>query len=280
MIALILAHSILTPRPRLLRRTLQSLFVLVSTLLAGCSTMGGLADSVFLMSTAEEAEMAQKMRPELEKELTLVKDPQLQAYITRVGNKVWANSSPTSEFQPTFQIVKDDEINAFAVLGGFMYVNTGMIEAADDEAELAAVMAHEAGHAILRHGAKNVSRNQGMSVVQQIVLGSDAGQIAELATSVIASGALSNYSRSFEREADTLGVNTLWRAGYDPMAMRTFFSKLVSKYGNSSGGLTAFFASHPATQERMDAVTLQVKSLPPKPYSRPVEELRAAQARL
>lgn len=266
-------------RRSLLRATLWSLALALTGLFSGCAVVGGMADSMFLMSVDDESQMAAKMRPELEKELTLVKDPELNAYVTRVGNKVWANS-PQSPFTPTFQIVKDDEINAFAVLGGFMYVNTGMIAAADDEAELAAVMAHEAGHAIGRHGARNVSRQQGLGVVQQIVLGSDAGQIASIATSVLASGALSNYSRDFERESDRIAVDTLWRAGYDPMAMSTFFAKLQAKYGSSGGGLASFFASHPATQDRMDAVAAQVKLLPPKPYNRPVDELRAAQARL
>jgi predicted Zn-dependent protease len=233
------------------------------------------------MSVQEEAEFGKKVQAEVEKDLTFVNDPIVVNYIRKIGNIVVANSPKPSDFTTSFYVINNEEINAFAIPGGNIYVHTGLIDAADDEAELASVLAHEYGHVVYRHGADNITRAMNASMLQQLVLGQNAGEVSKLLSGVLAQGVLTDYSREAELQADSIAVPTLYHAGYDPGGMISFFETLTERYGSGGGGPAAFFASHPPTGERINRVKADIAALPPKePLLRPINDLRKIQSRL
>ena len=253
----------------------------------GCATMGNYLGKAFIMTPEQETQFGPKVAQQVEKDIKLVDDPEVLNYVRSVGQRVWKNSPPSS-IPARFYVVKDDSINAFAIPGGNIYVHTGLITAADDEAELASVIAHEAGHVIRRHGAQAVSRatsiNMGVEAVQSILVGPNSPQSTQLIISLLGQGAgqgaMFKYSRQDEQEADTIAVNTLYRANYDPKAMVRFFSKLMNKT-TDPGKFAALFSSHPPTRERIANVNAALNSLPPKSLpSDSVTGLRRVQGQL
>lgn len=251
--------------------------------LTGCATISGtyaaVADTVFMMSPAEEEVLAEEVKKQVVSEMTLVQDPQLVGYVTELGNELWA-VAPQSVFTPDFFVVDDPALNAFAIPGGNVYINTGIIMAADDESELAGVMAHELGHVVGRHSARQVSRSQGAAIIQQMLLGGDASQTSQFVSQLLQAGVMSHYSRDHERESDRIAVAMLDRAGLDPMGMYRLLQTLRDRYGTRGSPLDAVFATHPATDERMASVREMVGQLRNPPTHRPTERLNAAQARI
>lgn len=252
------------------------LFIMLS-FLSGCSAFGSLSDALFMMTPQQELAFGAKAKPQIESKLVMVNDPEINAYVGDLGTRLWANSQK-GPLPPRFHVVQDKELNAFAIPGGDVYVHTGTIMSADDEAELAGVIAHELGHVARRHGASQVSRQQGIDLVTQIALG-EAAASAQLLSGIISSGVMFNYSREDEREADAFAINTLNRVGYDPLAMRDFFTKIKAKYGDTSGAMV-LFASHPPTAERIQNVETMISQLPPKQRTRPTAELNNIKARI
>ncbi len=245
---------------------------------AGCAPYMRLSENVFMMSPEQEMKLGLRLNGEAEKKFQLVDDEALNQYLHDVGDKVWLNS-PQSAIPVKFFIINDPSINAFAIPGGSIYVHTGLIDAVDDEAELAAVMAHEIGHVVQRHSARSISRSTGFDVLQQVVLGSN-GQATQMVRSMFDQLVTNGiYSQQDETDADDMAIGTLHRMGYDPTAMKTFFYKLVERYGDKDG-LVALFASHPPTRQRIASVNKRIHTLPPKKYVRPITGLRQAQGRL
>jgi predicted Zn-dependent protease len=270
------------PSPRAaLRSVARGLALLALALFAtGCAGFATLSESMFMMSPEQEVALGQKLAPQIQKDMVLVQDPAVTSYVEALGQRIWANSQG-GQIQPRFFVVKNDELNAFAIPGGNVYVYTGLLDAAENEAELSAVLGHELGHVSMRHGARHVSRQQGLDFVQQLVLGADSGQAAQLVAQIVDSGALNHMTQQDESEADAIGVQTLYRMNYDPLAMRSFFGKLKDKYGDNAGVAASFLADHPPTSARMDHVSQLAAQLPPKPFQTPpVTELRRVQGRL
>jgi predicted Zn-dependent protease len=264
----------------LLRSALVLQLISVLWLTTGCEVVDQML-TTGQMTPEEEIEFAKQIKPEIEKDLTFVNDPIVVNYIRKVGKIVVANSPQPAQVPSNFFVVKNDEINAFAIPGGNIYVHTGLIDAADDEAELASVLAHEFGHVVYSHGAKNVTRAMNASMLQQLILGQDGGQIAGAVGGLVAQGVLTTYSRDAERQADSIAVPTLYHAGYDPNGMISFFETLTERYGEGGGTMIALFASHPPTAERITQVRAEIAALPPKePLLRPINELRKVQVRL
>ncbi|MBI1785897.1 M48 family metalloprotease [Candidatus Sumerlaeota bacterium] len=262
------------------RRTLlRLLFILLaSSFTGGCEVFDQTITPLFMISPEEEIQLGKKLQAEIEKKIKFVDDPQVVQYVRRVGEIVKANAPEKAAVPTQFFVVNDPEINAFAIPGGNMYVQTGLINAADDEAELASVLAHEYGHVIYRHGAKHISRAQSLKIGEQFLLGQNAGAATSLADFLGQLG-LERYSRQDELQADSVAVPTLSRAGYDPNAMVSFFQTMKTKYGDTGGVLT-YFSSHPATADRIQRVQQQIAVQPPKQGVRPITDLRRAQARL
>ena len=235
--------------------------------------------AAFPVSPEQEVELGLQFKKQMDPKFNFVKDEAVLGYVKKVGGIVVANSPAQSQVPVKFHVIADKEINAFAIPGGDIYVHTGLLSAAADEAELASVMAHELGHVVYRHSAQHISQQKGLGVIQQIVLGAEGAQGAALVTDILGSGLLSKFSRDDESEADYLAVPTLARAKYDPTAMVTFFETLRERYGDQNPLLT-FTASHPATADRITRVRAEIAKTGVTDGLRPVNDLRKAQGRL
>lgn len=220
-----------------------------------------------LFSKAQDVQLGREAAAEIEKQSTLVRDAQLRAYIERIGKKLAAQ--PEAEDYPySFQVVSDKNINAFALPGGPTFVNTGLITAADNEAQLAGVMAHEISHVVLRHGT-NQATKANLIQLPALLAGSLAGkslagQLAQIGIGFGANSVLLKYSRNAERDADLLGTRLLHGAGYNPVEMARFFEKLNAESGSSR--TIQFFSSHPNPGNRVRAVEDLLEFLPPRSY--------------
>jgi predicted Zn-dependent protease len=188
---------------------------------------------------------------QVDKEAKFVDDPIITEYVNRVGQNVVLHSDAKVPF--TIKVIDSDEVNAFALPGGFFYVNKGLILAADNEAELAGVMAHEIAHVAARHAMENEAK------MRAIDYGMLAGMIlgGPIVSNVLYNGgqffegmAFLKFSRGAEEEADKLGVQYMWAAGYDPGAMATMFEKLEAKNKKKPGSIAKMFQDHPAPADR------------------------------
>ncbi len=250
--------------------SILSALVLVASLLSGCSVNMTDLQGVNLISLDEEKELGTKFAAEIEKQRQVVTDPEVNGYVDRVGKRLLAGAREVP-FPFTFKVVKDDSVNAFAVPGGHIYVHSGLIRAAANEDELAGVMAHEINHGVARHGTRQMTQQYGYSLVLQLLLGQNSGQLSQLAASLFGQAGTMAYSRGMENQADYLGVETMARAGYDPKGMLTFFTKLDSMQAQQPSQLAQFFSSHPLTAERVERVKGAIGQLPAMQYRGPAD---------
>ncbi|MEN6605266.1 MAG: M48 family metallopeptidase [Bryobacteraceae bacterium] len=221
-----------------------------------------------LFSKDQDVQLGREAATEVEKQYTVVKDSQLNAYITRIGKKLAAQPE-AGDYPYTFKVVSDDTINAFALPGGPTFINTGLIAAADNESQLAGVMAHEISHVALRHGTNQASKANLIQLPTMLAGNlagkSLAGQLAQLGIGFGANSVLLKYSRNAERDADLLGTRILNGAGYNPVEMARFFEKLNAESGSTR--TMQFFSSHPNPGNRVKAVEDLIQYLPPRKYS-------------
>ena len=239
--------------------------VLLSVFLtSGCAVNKSAVGGFNLISVAEEQQLGDKFALEIEKQHKIVKDPQVQSYIDGVGKRLLTGVRK-AEFPYTFQVVQDDSINAFAIPGGHTYVNTGLIKAAESEAELAAVMAHEINHVVARHSTRQMTQQYGYNLIAGLLLGNQ-GELSKLAADMFGKAGHMYYSREMESQADFLGVETMYKAGYNPQGMVSFFKKLDAAGQKDPGKIARFFSSHPETVERINAIQQEIAKLPAKSY--------------
>ncbi len=221
-----------------------------------------------LFSKAQDVQLGREAATEIEKQTTLVRDAQLRAYIERIGKKLAAQPE-AQDYPYSFQVVSDKSINAFALPGGPIFVNTGLITAAGNEAQLAGVMAHEISHVVLRHGT-NQATKANLIQLPALLAGSLAGnslagQLAQIGIGFGANSVLLKYSRNAERDADLLGARLLYGAGYNPVEMARFFEKLEAEPGSSR--TMQFFSSHPNPGNRVTAVEDLIEYFPQRSYT-------------
>ncbi|MEP6635451.1 MAG: M48 family metallopeptidase [Acidobacteriota bacterium] len=205
-------------------------------------------------STEKEVRMGRELATQVDREAKFVDDPVITEYINRVGQNIVLHSDAKVPF--TIKVIDSDEVNAFALPGGFFYVNKGLLLAADNEAELAGVMAHEISHVAARHAVENQTKAtiaQYAIMVPAIVLGGGLGQLIYQGGNFGALLGFMKFSRGAEEEADRLGIQYLYAAGYDPTAMATMFEKLESKNKKKPGTISKLFATHPAPADRRAA---------------------------
>jgi beta-barrel assembly-enhancing protease len=203
------------------------------------------------MSLDSEIAMGRQLSRELESQVTLVQDPSITEYVNRVGQNLVRNSDSKIPF--TIKVIDSDEINAMSLPGGFFYVNTGLILAADEEAELAAVMAHEIAHVTARHAAEQQGRANFVNILSlpaSIFTGGIAGAAIQQAAAIGLPTLFFKFSRSAEEEADYLGLQYMYKAGYDPGASVTFFEKLQARE-NAKKKVSSLFSTHPPTEARV-----------------------------
>src|SRR2546425_6642679 len=209
---------------------------------------------VNLFSLEREISLGKGLAQEVEKSSKLIDDPIVTEYVNRVGQNLVRNSDAKVPF--TIKVIDSDEVNAFALPGGFFYVNKGLILAADNEAELAGVMAHETGHVAARHAMENERKMQiiDYGMLAGILLGGGIiGNVLYNGGGFFEGMAFLKFSRAAEEEADRLGVQYMWAAGYDPNAMATMFEKLEAKNKKETGTLAKMFTDHPAPADRRAA---------------------------
>ena len=205
-------------------------------------------------STEKEVRLGRELATEVDRQAKFVDDPTITEYVNRVGQNIVLHSDAKVPF--TIKVIDSDEVNAFALPGGFFYVNKGLILAADNEAELAAVMAHEIAHVAARHAVENQTKGSLLeyaAIAGSIFLGGIPGMIYQNTAGIGLLGIFMKFSRGAEEEADKLGVQYMYAAGYDPGAMATMFEKLEAKNKKKPGFIARAFASHPAPPDRRAA---------------------------
>ncbi len=205
-------------------------------------------------STEKEVRMGRELAAEVDRQAKFIDDPVITEYVNRVGQNIVLHSDAKVPF--TIKVIDSDEVNAFALPGGFFYVNKGLLLAADNEAELAGVMAHEIAHVCARHAVENQTKAsllEYLAIGGSIFLGGIPGMIYQNTANFGLLGMFMKFSRSAEAEADRLGVQYMYAAGYDPGAMATMFEKLEAKNKKKPGLISRAFASHPAPPERRAA---------------------------
>ncbi|MGA9994241.1 MAG: M48 family metallopeptidase [Pyrinomonadaceae bacterium] len=214
-------------------------------------------------STEKEVALGRELAAEVDRQAKFVDDPVITEYVNRVGQNIVLHSDAKVPF--TIKVIDSDEVNAFALPGGFFYVNKGLILAADNEAELAGVMAHEIAHVAARHAVENQAKATALQygiLIPAIVLGGGLGQIIYQGGNFGALLGFMKFSRGAEEEADKLGAQYLYAAGYDPSAMATMFEKLAAKNQKKPGLIAKAFATHPAPPDRRAASVALVAKFP------------------
>ena len=203
-------------------------------------------------SLEKEASIGRQLAAEIDAQSKFVTDPLVVEYINRIGQNIVLRSDSKIPF--TIKVLDSPDVNAFALPGGFLYVNAGAILAADSEAEIAGVMAHEIAHVAARHGVEQQSKGRLLQYlsIPLIFVGGPLGAIVQNAANILVPLTFLKFSRGAEEEADRLGLQYLWAAGYDPTAMLAFFEKLKVKEKKAPGTLAKVFSTHPATGSRIE----------------------------
>ena len=217
-----------------------------------------------MFTPQQDIDLGKKVALDAEKQLPLCSDPKVDAYLTQLGLRLAAKLPTGGVAYPfEFHCVNDKAINAFALPGGYVFVNRGAIEAADNEAQIAGVMAHELSHVALRHGTNQATKAeaaQGVIGIARGVLGdSTGGALLTELSAFAAGGVLLRYSRTAESEADTLGTQVLYDAGYDPRALAQFFVKLEAEMKGKNP--PEFFSDHPSPEHRVERVDQEIAKL-------------------
>jgi predicted Zn-dependent protease len=224
---------------------------------------GGVFSNWNFTSLEEEISLGRELAAEIERQVKLVDDPVVTEYLNRVGQNLVRNSDAQVPF--TFQVIEDDSINAFALPGGFVFVNSGILLTADEESEVAGVLAHEIGHVTARHGTENATKGQivNLASIPLIFLGGVAGFGIRQAAGLAIPMQFMKFSRGAEEEADYLGVQYAYKTGYDPGAAVTFFEKVQARETAKPGTVSSLFASHPPTESRIEKTQKNIELVLP-----------------
>lgn len=210
--------------------------------------------SISFYSLDREVALGRQLAAEVDRSSKLITDPIVNEYVNRVAQNIVLHSDAKVPF--TIKVIDANEVNAFALPGGFLYVNRGLLEAAENEAEVAGVMAHEIAHVTARHGIEQASKGQLLQwgSLPLIFLGGLGGFIIQQVAGIALPLTFLKFSRGAEKEADRLGAQYMWASGYDPNALITFFEKLQGQEKRKPGTLEKVFSTHPMTGDRIKEV--------------------------
>jgi predicted Zn-dependent protease len=212
-------------------------------------------------SLEKEIALGKQLAQEVERQAKIVDDPIIAEYVNRVGQNLVRNSDAKVPF--TIKVIDAEEVNAFALPGGFFFVNSGLILKADSESELAGVMAHEIAHVAARHGTRQATRGTiiNYASIPLIFMGGWTGYAIRQGAGLAIPLGFLNFSRGFEREADLLGLQYLYKAGYDPAAFVDFFEKIQSMEKKKPGTISKVFATHPMTDDRITEAQKNIQEI-------------------
>ena len=221
------------------------------------------AGGLNLYSLEKEIALGKQLSIEVQKQARVIDDPVVAEYFNRLGQNLARHSDVT--FPVTFTLIEADEINAFTLPGGFIFVNTGVLRLSDNEAELASVLAHELGHAAARHATRQASRDRviSLSSIPLSMAGGVAGLAVRQMAGLVTPLAFFHFSRAFETEADLLGILYLWKAGFDPNASVDMFERVESTERKQPGSVSQLFRTHPLTPDRIDQTQKNIAKLLP-----------------
>jgi beta-barrel assembly-enhancing protease len=255
------------------RRPAMMLALVATTGAAGCG-----------ISPQQEVQLGAQYATEINRQIPLVQDPELVRYVNQLGRQLAQRA--TRPFNYQFYIVNTDQINAFALPGGFVYVNRGLIERTENLSELAGVLAHEIGHVDLRHGAEQLERAQQANVgltLAYVLMGRSPGGLERAAIDVGGTAWFARHGREAEREADTVAVRMLVQSGIDPRGLVTFFEKLMSDQQRQPSRVEQWFSTHPLTADRVAATHALIRQYPAQTLTQlatDTQNYRSFQARL
>jgi predicted Zn-dependent protease len=232
-----------------------SAIVVVTTTAAGCSSV----------SQQQEVQIGQQTAAQVNAQLPMLRDPVVDGYVNTLGQTI-ASRTARADLQWQFAVVNTNVINAFALPGGFIYVNRGVLAQASNESELAGVLAHEIEHVVRRHSVKQMEQvqqaNVGVGLVCVLTRVCE-NQAAQAAIQVGGSAVFAKFSRADEVQADEGGFQNVIRAGINPRGMLTFFQKLLAEeQSGGSGGASAWFSDHPGTQDRIADIQRMLAATP------------------
>jgi predicted Zn-dependent protease len=216
-------------------------------------------------SLEKEIALGKQLAQEVEQQAKIIDDPVIAEYVNRIGQNLVRNSDAKVPF--TIKVLDTEEPNAMSLPGGFFFVNSGLIMLADSESQIAGAMAHEIAHVAARHGTRQATRGEiaNIGTIPLIFMGGMAGYGAYQAAGLIIPMGFLKFSRSFEREADYLGLQYMYKTGYDPNSFVDFFEKLEKLEKKKPGTLGKAFATHPMTEDRVAAAQNEIRNvLPPR----------------
>ena len=212
-------------------------------------------------SVEKEIALGKGLAQQVERQAKIIDEPVIAEYVNRLGQNLVRNSDAKVPF--TIKVIDTEDVNAFALPGGFFFVNSGLILKAESEAELAGVMSHEIAHVAARHGTRQATRGEiaQLSTIPLIFLGGWSGYGIRQAANVFIPVGYLSFSRGFESEADMLGLQYMYKSGYDPEAFVDFFEKIQSAEKKKPGTISKVFATHPPTEDRIEAAQKNIQLL-------------------
>jgi predicted Zn-dependent protease len=212
-------------------------------------------------SLEREIALGKQLAQEVERQAKIVDDPVIAEYVSRVGQNLVRNSDAKVPF--TIKVLDSEEVNAFALPGGFFFVNSGLMLKAESEAELAGVMAHEIAHVAARHGTKQATKGELINIgtIPLIFMGGWAGYAIRQGAGLAIPLGFLKFSQTMEAEADYLGLQYMYKSGYDPTAFVDFFEKIQSLEKKKPGTLAKIFSSHPPTDNRIKSAQAEIQKI-------------------
>lgn len=216
------------------------------------------------ISTQQEVEMGQQEAAQINQQLPLVRDAEANRYINLLGDQIAAHTS-RGDLDWRFYIVDSREVNAFAVPGGFIYVNRGLIERTENMSELAGVLGHEIGHVVRRHTVKQMEKAQGANIgvtLACVLTNVCNSQIAQAGINIAGTAVFAKFSRADESEADVEAVNNTVRAGISPRGVVTMFEKLIAEKKSGQSAVAGWFSTHPGEEDRIVEAQALINRLP------------------
>lgn len=238
--------------------------VVLTATFAVVAVSGPLAGDLKSLTTPQELAIGQMFAEQVEAQYPVLHDPVLTWYVNLRGREL-ADRSPRNNLPYFFRVIDSPEINAFAIPGGHIYINLGVFQVAEEEGELVSILAHEIGHIVGRHSAKQIVKQQWASLAQTAALGAYPNYYAYLAENLFGELGFLKMSRDDEREADRIGFQLMMDSGYDPRLMIAMFERLQQRYQEDPSRLEKLFSTHPPTEERLvNLKKLLVEAHPPE----------------
>jgi len=212
-------------------------------------------------SLEKEIALGKQLAQEVERQAKIVDDPVIAEYVNRVGQNLVRNSDAKVPF--TIKVLDSEEVNAFALPGGFFFVNSGLILRADNESELAGVMAHEIAHVAARHGTRQATRGEIINIasIPLIFMGGWTGYAIRQGAGLAIPLGFLTFSRGFESEADMLGLEYMYKTGYDPTSFVDFFEKIQTMEKRKPGTMSRVFSTHPMTDDRIKSAQKNIETI-------------------